>query len=153
RPSDVLHAAALLHIIEVIQRAGHGVCVLTQAREDVPEPPLQGLDVVWFPWFRRGSRLAELSFSSPANLLSAASLIVQGTRHVRRMRKTRKIDVFVCGWVIPSGFYVYLDRVLQRSRVPYVLWALGSDVNKYKHNPIMRHALKRIAAGAGHRYA
>jgi glycosyltransferase involved in cell wall biosynthesis len=55
--------------------------------------------------------------------------------------------------VLPSGLYLYLDQLVHRSRTPFVLWALGSDVNKYKSNPIVRLALKRIAGRAGQVYA
>jgi glycosyltransferase involved in cell wall biosynthesis len=152
-PTDTAHAAFLLEVIEVLRRAGHHISVLTQQRESRPTPPLKGLEVVWFPWRHRVGRLAELSFSSPDALLSAASLIVQGTRQVRAARRERHVDVFVCCWMIPSGFYLYLNQVLGRSRTPYVIWALGSDVNKYKSNRLMRAALTQIAHRAGHVYA
>jgi glycosyltransferase involved in cell wall biosynthesis len=136
-----------------LQRAGHRVSVLTQARVEDPRPPLPDLDVVWFPWRRRTGRLAEMDFSSPGGALSALSLLFNGARGVAQMRKSRRVDVFLCAWVIPSGWYVWLDQVLGRGGVPYVLWALGSDVNKYRSNPFVRRALRSISARAAHLYA
>src|SRR5262249_43999292 len=54
---------------------------------------------------------------------------------------------------VPSGFYVFLDQVLGRSRTPYVLWALGSDVNKYRANAVFRGILRGLAGRAGALYA
>jgi glycosyltransferase involved in cell wall biosynthesis len=152
-PDDSSHAAFLLEVIRLFEKHGHRVSVLTQTREPNPRPALPGLDVVWFPWRQLGNRLAELSFGSPQGLVSAASLILQGTRAVAQMRRTRNVDVFFCAWFIPSGFYVYLDQLLGRSRTPYVLWALGSDVNKYGSNPIVRGILRGLASRAGALYA
>jgi glycosyltransferase involved in cell wall biosynthesis len=152
-PDDKSHAAFLLELIRLFEQHGHRVSVLTQAREPNATPALPGLDVVWFPWRSLGNRLAELSFGSPQGVLSAASLILRGTREIAEMRRSRKVDVFFCAWFIPSGFYVYLDQVLRRSRTPYVLWALGSDVNKYRSNPIVRQILRRLSSRAGELYA
>ncbi len=152
-PGDFAHAHFLLDVIQVLREKGHDVCVLTQARDPDATPPLEGVEIVRFPWKQLGARLAELDFSSPRGMLSAASLIESGTRHVRRLRETHEIDLFLCAWVIPSGLYLLLDRVLGRSRVPYVLWALGSDLNKYKANPLVRGLIRRIGQGAGQLYA
>jgi glycosyltransferase involved in cell wall biosynthesis len=152
-PEDSSHAAFLLDLIRLLERYGHKVSVLTQAREPNPTPALPGLDVVWFPWLKLGNRLAELSFGSAKGLLSAASLIVQGMREVGQMRRSRNVDVFFCAWFVPSGFYVFLDQVLGRSRTPYVLWALGSDVNKYRTNPVFRGILRGLSSRAGALYA
>jgi glycosyltransferase involved in cell wall biosynthesis len=152
-PDDSSHAAFLLEVIRLFEKHGHKVSVLTQAREPNPRPARPGLDVVWFPWRQLGNRLAELSFGSPKGVVSAASLILQGTRAVAQMRRSRDVDVFLCAWFIPSGFYVYLDQVLGRSRTPYVLWALGSDVNKYRANPVFRGILRGLAGRAGALYA
>jgi glycosyltransferase involved in cell wall biosynthesis len=152
-PQDFTHAHFLLDVIEVLKAQGHELCVLTQAREPESSPPLAGLEVIRFPWRQLGARLAELDFSSPRGVLSAASLIESGTRHVRQLRKSHGIEVFLCAWVIPSGLYLLLDRVLAQSRVPYVLWALGSDLNKYKSNPLVRRLIRQIGRGAGQLYA
>ncbi|HEY2408475.1 MAG TPA: glycosyltransferase [Polyangiaceae bacterium] len=152
-PSDHTHAHFLVDAIRILQALGHEVCVLTQARVLHPTPPLAGLDVTWFPWRALGPRLAELSFSSPSGLFSAVSLLESGVRHVRALRQSRGIDVFLCAWVIPSGIYLLLDQILHRSRVPYALWALGSDLNKYKSNPVVRRLIRSIASRAGQLYA
>lgn len=152
-PDDAAHAAFLLEVIRVIEARGHHVSVLTQAREPSTTPPLPALDVTWFPWLKLGDRLAELTFGSVEGAVSAASLVASGVRHARHMRKSRRIDVFFCAWVIPSGFYAYLDQVLCRSSVPYVLWALGSDVNKYRSNGLINNVVRRVVRRAGAVYA
>ncbi|HVW29341.1 MAG TPA: glycosyltransferase [Polyangiaceae bacterium] len=152
-PDDAAHAAFLLEVIRVIESRGHRVSVLTQVREPTSSPPLPSLDVVWFPWLKLGDRLAELTFGSMEGALSAASLVANGVRHLRLVRKSRRIDAFLCAWMIPSGFYAYLDQVLFRSRVPYALWALGSDVNKYRSNDLICNVLRRVAGRAAAVYA
>jgi glycosyltransferase involved in cell wall biosynthesis len=152
-PKDTLASPFLLDTIGVLRRAGHEVTVLTQARRDSHETPLPGLEVIWFPWRRLQGRLAETDFSSPSTVLAAASLVYNGTRQVARLRRASAVDVFLCCWVIPSGLYLYLDKLFSRSRVPYVLWALGSDVNKYSDNSLARAVLRRIARGAAQLYA
>jgi glycosyltransferase involved in cell wall biosynthesis len=151
-PDDRAQGTFLLNAIECLKRAGHEVSVLTQARVPSPRQPLAGLEVVWFPWHRLDGRLAELSFGSPSAVRSAVSLVYNGTRAVASIRRKHGIDVFIGAWVIPSGLYLYLDRALG-GETPYVLWALGSDVNKYKANPLVRQLIRRVARGAGHLYA
>ena len=147
-PEDQAHAPFLIDAIASLRRAGHDVSVLTQAREVEQRAP-DGVDVTWFPWRQLSGRLAEKSFATPSAARSAASLIWNGTRRVAERRRAG-VDVFLCAWVIPSGLYVYLDQVFQRGDTPYVLWALGSDVNKYKHNPLVRQALRLILRRAAH---
>ena len=149
-PDDRVHAPFLLDVIACLRRAGHHVSVLTQAREKHHRPPIEGLEVVWFPWKRMDGRLAEMSFDSPAAARSALSLAYNGTRQVAALRG--RVDVFFCAWMIPSGLYLYLDQIFG-GRTPYVLWALGSDVNKHKSNPVVRQGLRRIAQRSAHVYA
>src|ERR1041384_6831299 len=103
-PDDRMRAPFLRDAIVYLQRSGHEVSVLTQARAANPQPPLAGLDVTWFHWKQVPGRLAELSFRSPAAARSAASLIWSGTRAVRE-RRLRGVDIFLCAWVVPSGIY------------------------------------------------
>jgi glycosyltransferase involved in cell wall biosynthesis len=151
-PDDRAHGTFLLHAVQSLRRVGHEVWVVTQARAQSPRRPLEDLEVVWFPWHRLDGRLAEMNFDSPSAVRSAISLLYNGTRAVASIRRKRHIDVFIGAWVIPSGIYLYLNRTLGGG-TPYVLWALGSDVNKYKTNPLVRQVIRRVARGAGHLYA
>lgn len=152
--ADVNHAPFLGPVVRVLQQAGHRVTVLTQMRTGTgPEAPAAA-DVECFQWRGAASdRVAELSLASPRALMSAASLVYGGMRSVGRMRTTHRVDLFLCAWVIPSGGYALLDRLLSGARTPYVVWALGSDVNKYRSNPVVRFLLRQIVRRAGHAYA
>ncbi len=145
---DVMRAPFLAPLVEHLQRSGHRVFVLTQEGSGPTEDVFPGVVVDRFRWRRLEGNLAELSLRTPGNVLAAMSLIFAGMSAARRVSVERQIDLFLGLWVVPAGLYLYPLKVLGLLGRPYFIWALGSDINKYKDNPAARFLLRRILRGA-----
>jgi glycosyltransferase involved in cell wall biosynthesis len=145
---DVMKAPFLAPLVEQLQRNGHRVFVLTQEGSGPTEDVFPGVEVHRFRWRQVDGNLAEISFRTPRNALAALSLVFAGALAVRRLAVARRIDLFLGLWVVPAGLYLYPLKVLGLLRAPYFLWALGSDINKYKGSLPARFLLRRILRGA-----
>jgi len=145
---DVIKAPFLGPLISHLQGAGHRVFVLTQETGAPTEEVFRGVEVHRFEWRRVEGSLAEMSLRSPRNVLATLSLVASGIVAARRLAVSRQIDLFLGLWALPAGLYLYPLSVLGSLRAPYFIWALGSDVNKYKTSAVGRFVLRRIFRGA-----
>src|ERR1041385_2488369 len=101
--TEVFHRY-LADLINILHSNGHTVTVLTQNRRHEKELFIPNAEVVWFPWkMTTNEVLAEVSFKTPPNLLSVLSLIYNGIRYSKRIEKEKKIDIFLCLWIVPPG--------------------------------------------------
>jgi glycosyltransferase involved in cell wall biosynthesis len=87
--------------------------------------------------------LSQVSLKGIKNIISVGSLFYNGTRYANKIAKEKKIDVFICLWIVPSGLMVLLKNIFF-SKTPYILWALGSDVNNNKDNFFTKTLLRLI---------
>ena len=140
-------------LIEILKVNNHKITILTQDKKGEKEKFHDDIDIVWFPWkMTKKNVLAEVSFRNISNIISTLSLIFNGVKAVKRLKKEQKIDVFICLWAIPSGFYLFANNLLF-GKTPYITWSLGSDIYNYRHNFITRLLLKKILKGASSRFA
>ena len=134
----------LKELIDILNQMGHEVTILTQDKKGDKEIIFPNADVVWFPWKMTEQRvLAQVSLKSFSNIFSIISLFINGVKYSNRIAKEKKIDVFICLWIVPSGLYIFLKNVFFK-KTPYMLWSLGSDVYTNKDNFIRRLILKLI---------
>jgi glycosyltransferase involved in cell wall biosynthesis len=126
---------------------------LTHAKGETHEKVREDLDIVWFPWLRVQGRLAEIDFFTGNNIFALLSLIYNGVKYSRKVIDQKKIDLVICLWVIPSGLYLYVNSLLRLIRTPYILWALGSDINKYRQNFFANSLLKKIIGRSAYVFA
>lgn len=131
-------------LIGLLHENGHTVTILTQNKRVEKENFHDNVDVIWFPWkLAEKSVLSEITFNNIRNIFSAISLIYNGAKFSRNIAKVKKIDLFICLWIVPSGLYIYLKNYFFK-KTPYLLWSLGSDVYKYKDNIFTRLILKSV---------
>lgn len=149
-PEDQDQAVWILEIIQGLRSAGHYVAVYTQHRPGGQEN-FDGVPVERFFWPSRDKRLAELSLWNPLDLWAALRLLVNGTRGLPGFLERHQIDLCLVFWALPSGWYIW--RNAAATGVPYRVWALGSDIDKYGHLPFARGVLRRILLGADAVYA
>jgi len=150
---DIIQHPFQMDFIDMLRKNDHNVTVLTHAKNDIHEKVREDLDIVWFPWRRVPGRLAEIDFIKAGNITAMLSLIYNGVKHVRKTIDQQRIDLVICLWVIPSGLYMYINSLLKMTKVPYALWALGSDINKYRHNFLVRPLLKKIIRSSAQVFA
>jgi glycosyltransferase involved in cell wall biosynthesis len=150
---DIMQHPFQMDFVDMLRKNNHKVTVLTHAKSDIHEKVREDLDIVWFPWRRITGRLAEIDFIKASNITALLSLIYNGAKHVKKTIDQNRIDLIICLWVIPSGLYMYINFLLRRTNLPYILWALGSDINKYRHNFLIRALLKKIVRRSAYVFA
>jgi len=150
---DIMQQPFQMDFIDLLSKNNHDITILTHAKCDVHEKTREDLDIVWFPWRRVHGRLAEINFTEAGNIVTLLSLIYNGVKYAKKVIDKKRIDLVICLWVIPSGLYMYLNSLLRMVGVPYVLWALGSDINKYRHNFLISALLKQIIRRSAHVFA
>jgi glycosyltransferase involved in cell wall biosynthesis len=150
---DVIQHPFQLDFIDLLREDNHTVTILTHAKGEVHEKIRDDLDINWFPWRRIQGRLIDIDFFKAGNIISLLSLVYRGSQHTRRIIRQERIDLVICLVVLPSGLYAYLNALLGAVSTPYFLWALGSDINKYRQNIFVRSLLKRIIRRSGHVFA
>jgi glycosyltransferase involved in cell wall biosynthesis len=77
--------------------------------------------------------------------------MLDGERLLLRTMREQSIDVCLALWAVPAGYLAW--RVRSRSRVPYAVWALGSDINSVARYPVLRSLVRRVLRGARWRFA
>jgi glycosyltransferase involved in cell wall biosynthesis len=142
-------AAAGLFVKEfacALRDQGHGVSVLMPDKRALPKADIPGIEVCWFPWLGGTKRISYLNPVNPLDALAMVSLFVRGARHGRRMIRRRSTDHLICLRAVPAG---QLGRMLsRRTGVPYSVWCLGSDINRYGAHPLFRPIVRRVLKGS-----
>ncbi|HUC45282.1 MAG TPA: glycosyltransferase family 4 protein [Hyphomicrobiaceae bacterium] len=135
---------------ELLSQRGHEVVVLTPhksgARADFAHQ-----ETVFFRWLGGAHSLSHINPKNPIGLLQLASVTLMGIVASLRLVRRFKPDHVLCFWAFPSGLWAYAARLF--FRVPYSVWALGSDVWVVGKLPILRQALRLVTRASAHRYA
>ena len=145
-PGDIAQAPFLIDFIKGLKKRGHQVFLFTQDRKEVKENVLEGIQIEWFPWLTSKKPLVHLNPLNPMDGFRIANLIYSGRKAVLPFVRENKIDACLALWILPSGYFA--NYVHQETRVPYSVWALGSDVYQHGRNPFLYPTMKRIILGA-----
>ncbi len=142
RLGDMAQAPFLIDFIKGLKKRGHQVFLFTQDRKEVKENVLEGIQIEWFPWLTSKKPLVHLNPLNPLDGFRIGNLIYRGRKAVLPFVKENKIDACLALWVLPSGYFA--NYVHQEARIPYSVWALGSDIYRYGGNPFLYSIMKRI---------
>jgi glycosyltransferase involved in cell wall biosynthesis len=146
RSDDVGQAPFLIEFIEGLKRRGHQVFVFTQDREGLKEQFLEGVQVKWFSWMGSKKPLVRLSVFHPLDCLRIVSLFYRGKKALLPFLKENRIEACLALWVLPGGYFA--NHALRMARIPYSVWALGSDIYRYGANPFLYRVMKRVIEDA-----
>jgi glycosyltransferase involved in cell wall biosynthesis len=69
------------------------------------------------------------------------SLFYRG-REASFLSKGNQIEACLALWVFPSGYFA--NYAFRKTRIPYSVWALGSDIYRYGENPFLYRIMKRV---------
>ncbi len=128
---------------------GCRITVLTPDKAG-PKEPCASHDVRWFKWAGSAKPVVNLRPSSPADLLLILSLLRSAERALRSLIADEGVDACLALWAVPSGYVAW--RVC-RPRVPYAVWALGSDIHTWGRRPIVGSLVRRVLRDADQRLA
>jgi glycosyltransferase involved in cell wall biosynthesis len=142
RPDDIGQAPFLIDFVEGLIKRGHQVFVFTQDRKGEKEEFLEGVRVKWFPWVKSKKPLVQLSPFSPVDLLRILSLFLSGRRELLPFINENRIEACLALWVLPAGYFA--NQAFRRTKIPYSVWSLGSDIYRYGRNPLLYPMMRRI---------
>jgi len=143
---DYIQAPFLLDFVKILMERGHRVFIYTQNRKGRKEAVINGVEVKWFNWRMSSKRIVDLSPFNPLDILNILSLIHNGRSGLPKFIEEQRIDVCLALWIIPNGYFAYCAH--KKIGVPYSVWMLGSDVNKYGGYPVVRGIMKEIIVHA-----
>jgi glycosyltransferase involved in cell wall biosynthesis len=128
---------------------GCQVSILTPDKAG-PKETLGDFAVHWFPWAGGSKALVNFRLASPSDLRLIVSLLRAGERALARLIDDEKIEACMALWAVPSGYLAW--RACGR-RVPYSVWALGSDIHTWARRPGVGSLVRTVLKGASHRFA
>jgi glycosyltransferase involved in cell wall biosynthesis len=132
-----------------LSERGCEVTVLTPDKAG-PKEPCSTHSVRWFQWAGSTKPLVDFSLRSPGDLRLIASLLRSGERALRALLDEERIDAVLALWALPAG---YLAWRACPPRVPYSVWALGSDIHTWARRPVVGSLVRRVLRDAQHRFA
>ncbi len=138
----------LIPFLDEIQKQGHDVWVITPRMGTVVPHSHQ---VHTFPW-RGGDRLlGQLRLWKPRDVYVIMKFLSEEKNTLFTMHETFHFDHALAVWLIPNALAA---RALKnRFGVPYSTWSLGSDINRFIHNPLSRMLLKNLLMDADFLFA
>jgi len=142
RPDDIVQAPFLIDFIEGLKKRGHRVFVFTQSRPGEKKEFLKDVRVKWFPWVNSRKPLVQLNPFSPVDFFKILSLFLNGRRELFAFVRENKIEACLALWVLPGGYFA--NQAFRRTKIPYSVWSLGSDVYRYGGNPLLYRMMRRI---------
>lgn len=128
----------------------HDVFVLTPSFEGKKEK-FKNVPVTYFSWRGGKSKLGEFKITSPTSAIQFVSLIKEGRTATVNFVNKNQIDFLIAAWAFPSGDFAHFAH--QKTNVPYAVWTLGSDMNKYIRYPILKQLITQSLKTADFRFA
>lgn len=95
--------------------------------------------------------LSLLKPTNPTQWIKILQTLCAGQRMVNEAIAHNKVDHIFALWALPSGYWA--RRAGQRYKVPYSIWALGSDIWSLGEVPLVRTVLKSVLRDSWHRFA
>ena len=142
RIDDTVQAPFLFDFIRELRKRGHQIFVFTQDRQGEKEEFLEGVKVNWFPWFKSKKPLVQLNPFSPLDLFRILNLFYHGKIGLPPFIRENKIDICLALWVLPSGYFA--NQAFRKTKIPYSIWSLGTDIYRYGRNPFLFPMMRRI---------
>ncbi|MDO8658378.1 MAG: glycosyltransferase [Candidatus Levybacteria bacterium] len=91
--------------------------------------------------FNLGKKPSNWNMFSPLSIFRFYRFLHKAKASVLEFVKKNDLDFCLAAWVIPSGILV--NHVKAKMQIPYGIWCLGSDINKYAKYPILRTFIKK----------
>jgi len=98
-------------------------------------------EIEMFDWKGGEKRLSELKFNKIDDIKQLISIFVDGKKSLNKYLEKNKIDFILAPWIIPNGYYI--SSLSKKFKIPFALWALGSDINVYSKKPLINKLVKK----------
>jgi glycosyltransferase involved in cell wall biosynthesis len=141
-PHDIVQAPFLMDFIKGLKKRGHQVFIFTQDRKGEKKEFLMGVKVKWFRWMKSEDPLVRLNPFNPLDFFRMVNLFYNGKMAIPHFIRENDIGACLALWVLPSGYFAH--QAHRRTKIPYSIWSLGSDIYRYGRNPFLYPMMKRI---------
>ncbi|MDA3885740.1 MAG: glycosyltransferase [Candidatus Delongbacteria bacterium] len=135
----------LYEFIKYLSETDYEVTVFTPRMDveyDLGYQKKYAKNIELFSWAGGDKRLAEFKTSNLKDLRSLFSLFRNGKKQLEILLKKKKFDFILAPWVIPSGYIV--SKIAKKNKIPFGVWALGSDINVYGKKPLISGLIRKI---------
>jgi len=150
-PEDSINAGVFVRDFALaVHREGREVMIFTHRKRGGFESS-EPFEVHHFDWAGDETSLTSIDLASPAGMRKTLSLIRRGTRDYLEVCRKRCVSRSLAMWAVPSGYFAM--RAAARLGIPYSVWALGSDVWRYRRHRLGAPLLSRIFRGASSLFA
>lgn len=102
---------------------------------------IEGVPVFRFAW-RGDKKLGQIKLWNPLELFDLFFFFKQGLRRLYEIVERKEPDVCLAMWAFPSGVFTYFLK--KKFNVPYLIWALGSDIYVYAKLPLVGVFIKKV---------
>ena len=109
------------------------------------------IKVIVFKWLFAQDDLSILRFSSLKDIARIVSINLVGQYQLFKVLMKEKIDFMLAMWAVPYGLWALIANVF--TKVPYVVWCLGSDIWIYGRNNKTKWLIRTILRRARLAYA
>jgi len=104
-----------------------------------------------FPWSDGSTVISQLPLYHPASLLKIKRYFRCGYDAAANLIEKKKYDGILALWAAPSGYIAY--KLSEKYKIPYAVWALGSDINSWAQLPIVGRVILKVLNNANRLYA
>lgn len=122
-------------ITHALKKIGHEVYVLC------PGDGVKDETVSWFGGVGSGQKMGSLKPYNPTDLFRFLKTVYLGFKATDKFVKETQVDFIVGMWAFPAGIFTLWANI--RNKIPYTIWALGSDVYIYAKYPILGSVIKK----------
>ena len=134
-----------------LAEAGCNVHVLSQESPSGKCVEPTEISVTRFAWRMSDKRPSTLQWARPDDSPSIVTLISGGVAALARLSRQERFDCVLAMWAVPAGLWALAASFLVR--VPYCVWALGSDIWDYGENALSRPLVRAILRRSAKNYA
>jgi len=104
-----------------------------------------------FRWSDGLKVISQLPFYNPATFFKIRKFFKAGLKTGEELLKKNKYNGIIALWAAPSGYIAC--RLSRKFKVPYAVWALGSDINRWATLPLIGHIILKVLKRADIRFA
>lgn len=121
-----------------LHKLGHKVFVLCPNNGQKKEKDI--VTVNYFNWMGKGTKLGSFNPFNPKDILLFFNIFFSGFKASESFCKDNKIDFIISMWAIPAGIFALWANL--KRKIPYCIWALGSDIYVFMKYPIIKSIIK-----------
>src|SRR5688500_17509071 len=137
---DSFEGACIEVFAQALAHLGHNVIILTQCTRRSYYNDANELIMKRFQWSKQVKPISTLR--QKYDFEKIYLYFSKGLNMSIRIIRENKIDFTLCAWALPSGLFgIYLKK---RYGIPYMIWALGSDIWSYSTSSLSRSILRII---------